>query len=153
MSGNELVAVAPLSTLPVDRGVAAVVAGEYVAVFRLAGDEVLAIDHVDPCSGVPVLARGLIGSVGDEPYVASPLHKQRFELRTGRCLDDDRSVRTWPVEVVDGIVHVATTAAAAGPGEPTPGRPVRADDERGAGDGADDVDDRRAGPVAGRLAS
>ena len=93
--------------LPVDRGVAAVVGGEYVAVFRLADGEVVAIDHVDPCSGVPVLARGLVGSFEDVPVVASPLHKQRFDLRTGRCLDDpDATVRVWPVEIVDGVVMV-----------------------------------------------
>ncbi len=101
------VMVGPLDSLPVDRGVAAIVGGEYVAVFRLADGELAAIDHVDPCSGVPVLARGLVGSVGDVPVVSSPLHKQRFDLRTGRCLDDpDRSVRVWTVEVVDGSVCV-----------------------------------------------
>lgn len=101
------VVITPFAELPVDRGVAAVVAGEYVAVFRLADGEVAAIDHVDPCSGVPVLARGLVGSVDDAPVVASPLHKQRFDLRTGRCLDDhDVRVRVWPVAVVDGVVTV-----------------------------------------------
>lgn len=102
------VAVAPLASLPIDRGVAAVINGEYVAVFRLADGELAAIDHIDPFSGVPVLARGLVGSVDDVPVVASPLHKQRFDLRTGRCLDDpERAVRVWSVEVIDGVVNVA----------------------------------------------
>jgi len=120
------VTVATLDSLPVDRGVAAVVGGEYVAVFRLADGEVAAIDHVDPCSGVPVLARGLVGSVDDVPVVASPLHKQRFDLRTGRCLDDtSASVHVWPVEVVDGVVTVgerpiSRTASPTNPAEPEP---------------------------------
>jgi nitric oxide dioxygenase len=44
--------------------------------------------------------------------VASPLHKQRFDLRTGRCLDDpDHSVRVWPVRVEAGVVQVARLPA------------------------------------------
>lgn len=100
--------IAPLDRLPVDRGVAALVGDRQVAVFRLAGDELAAIDHVEPFTRAPVLARGLVGSAGDTVYVASPLHKQRFDLRTGQCLDDPAaSVRTWPVTVVDGLVRVA----------------------------------------------
>ncbi len=99
--------IAPIERLAIDRGVAAIVGGEYVAVFRLADGEVLAVDHVDPFTGVPVLARGLIGSVGDRVVVISPLHKQRFDLRTGACIDDPAmSVRSWPTAVVDDHVWV-----------------------------------------------
>ncbi|WP_051063267.1 nitrite reductase small subunit NirD [Ilumatobacter nonamiensis] len=102
------VRIAHIDSLPVDRGVAAVVSGEYVAIFRLADGELAAIDHLDPCSNVPVLARGLVGCVDGTPVVASPLHKQRFDLRTGRCLDDPNvSVRVWRVEVIDQTVTVA----------------------------------------------
>jgi nitrite reductase (NADH) small subunit len=102
------VAVAPIGDVPVERGVAALVGGESVALFRI-NDEVLAIDHVEPFTGAPVLARGLVGSVGDVVYVASPLHKQRFDLRTGACLDDPAvRVRSWPVVVRAGVVYVAS---------------------------------------------
>ncbi|MFK8022465.1 MAG: nitrite reductase small subunit NirD [Ilumatobacter sp.] len=112
------VAVAPFEALPVDRGVAAIVGDAYVAVFRLSSGEVAAIDHVDPASGVPVLARGLIGSVADVVYVASPLHKQRFDLRTGRCLDDpDLAVRVWPTDIVDGLVCVGVPCPNSDPRE------------------------------------
>jgi nitrite reductase (NADH) small subunit len=44
--------------------------------------------------------------------VFSPLDKSRFNLRSGECLDDPtRPVRTWAVEVVDGVVLVAPTTA------------------------------------------
>ncbi len=101
--------VVELDRLAVDRGVAAMIGeGHAVAVFRLSDDEVVAVDHVDPFTGVGVLARGIVGSVGDRAVVASPLHKQRFDLRTGDCLDDpDVSVRTWDVTIVDGMVRVA----------------------------------------------
>ncbi len=95
------------AALPVDRGVAALVGDHPVAVFRLADGEVRAIDHVDPFTAAPVLARGIVASVGQRVVVTSPLHKQRFDLRTGQCLDDpDVHVRTWPVLVVDGNVVI-----------------------------------------------
>ena len=106
---TEWIPVAALERLPVDRGVAALVAGEPVAVFRLRDGTLAAIDHVEPFGGTPVLARGLVGSTDDTVYVASPLHKQRFCLRTGVCLDDPGvAVRSWPVCLRDGLVHVAT---------------------------------------------
>jgi len=106
---TEWVPVAALERLPVDRGVAALVAGEPVAVFRLLDGTLAAIDHVEPFGGAPVLARGLVGSADDTVYVASPLHKQRFCLRTGACLDDPAvAVRSWPVCLRDGWVYVAT---------------------------------------------
>jgi hypothetical protein len=44
--------------------------------------------------------------------VFSPLDEGRFDLRSGECLDDPtRPVRTWAVDVVDGVVLVAPTAA------------------------------------------
>lgn len=112
------IAVAPFESLRADRGVAALIGCDYVAVFRLADGELAAIDHIDPSTGVPVLARGLVGSVDDAPVVVSPLHKQRFDLRTGRCLDDAAlAVRVWPVEVVGNMVTVGDQPVL--PHEPT----------------------------------
>ena len=99
--------VARVDDLPIDRGVAVLVGGHPVALFRLFDDAIFAIDHIEPFTHVPVLARGLVGSVGDAPTVSSPLHKQRFDLRTGRCLDDAAyAVGTWVVDVTEGIVTI-----------------------------------------------
>ena len=69
--------------------------------------DVHAIDHRDPFTGANVLARGIVGWVDGRWYVASPLHKQRFDLLTGVCLDDETvAVRVRRTQVVDGIVHV-----------------------------------------------
>ncbi len=107
-----MVQVVEFDRLPRDRGVAAVVGDEFVALYRI-DDEVLAIDHLDPRSGAPVMARGLVASVQERVVVVSPLHKERFDLRTGQCLDDPtQSVRVWPVDIVSGMVHIA-------PGRPT----------------------------------
>lgn len=98
-----------------DRGIAALVGAEAVAIFRLSpvddgDDEWCAVSHVDPASGVPVMARGLVGSVGNGPIViptvASPLHKQRYNLRSGYCLDDrELRLAVHDVRVVDGRVE------------------------------------------------
>ena len=92
-----------------DRGVAALVGGEQVAVFLLASGELFALANRDPFSGADVLARGIVGDAGGVPFVASPVYKQRFDLRTGRCLDDaDACVATFPVRKAGGVVEVAT---------------------------------------------
>jgi nitrite reductase (NADH) small subunit len=105
-----------LERLTVERGSAALVAGRPVALFRLDGDEVLAVDDVDPFWDVPVLSRGLVGCVGGRDTVASPLLKQRFDLRTGQCLDDPSvAVGSWPVRVHQGRVEVAHAPSAHAP--------------------------------------
>jgi nitrite reductase (NADH) small subunit len=100
-------AVCRLDRLTPDRGVAALVEGTAVAVFLLSGGELHAVDDVDPISGASVLSRGLVGDAGGVPTVASPLFKQRYDLRTGRCLDDQAvAVRVHEVRCVAGMVHV-----------------------------------------------
>lgn len=106
-TGETTVAVCRVHDLVVERGVAALVHGAQVALFRLGDGSVHAIDHRDPFTGVNVLARGLVGTQGDEWYVASPLHKQRFSLTTGQCLTDPAvSVRVHRVHLDDDVVHV-----------------------------------------------
>ncbi|MFD8632217.1 nitrite reductase (NAD(P)H) small subunit [Streptomyces sp. NPDC059533] len=46
-----------------------------------------------------VLADGTMGSRGGVPVVASPMHKQLFDLRTGACLDDPEV--SLPVHALD----------------------------------------------------
>jgi len=110
------VAVCTADEVALDRGVAALVHGEPVAIFRLSpvvddGDEEwCAVAHIDPATGVPVMARGLVGSVGNGPIViptvASPLHKQRYNLRSGYCLDDrELRLSVHEIRIVDGQVE------------------------------------------------
>ncbi|MEU1088441.1 nitrite reductase small subunit NirD [Streptomyces sp. NPDC005576] len=78
------------SLLAPGRGVAALLPdGRQVAVFVDRSGRAYAIDNRDPFTGAYVLSRGLLGSAGGRPFVASPLLKQRFDLATGACLDDD----------------------------------------------------------------
>ncbi len=87
-------------------GVCALLDGEQVALFRV-GQTVFALENRDPFSGANVLARGIVGDVGGELVVASPVYKQHFSLTTGRCLEDDSvALRTWTCGVLDGRVWV-----------------------------------------------
>ena len=99
--------VCPLDQLQVERGVTALVHGQAVAVFRTHDDRVYALGNHDPFSKASVLARGIVGTRGDVPFVASPMHKHPFDLRTGQCLDDEAvRVPAYDVQVLDGVVHV-----------------------------------------------
>jgi nitrite reductase (NADH) small subunit len=92
-----------------ERGVAALVGEAQVAVFRTFDGRLYAISNQDPFTGAFVLARGIVGSRGDIPTVASPLHKQVFDLRTGACLDDPQTaVVSYPVQDCDGLVEIWT---------------------------------------------
>ena len=101
------VPVCRLDQIDVEGGVAALVEGAAVAIFRTHDGNVYAMSNYDPCSQASVLARGILGTRGDIPFVASPMHKQAFDLRTGQCLDDAAvRVPTYDVQVIDGVVHV-----------------------------------------------
>ncbi|MGI8778195.1 MAG: nitrite reductase small subunit NirD [Acidimicrobiales bacterium] len=115
--------ICPLDRLIVDRGVAAKVGPNQVAVFRVGHgrcdegasapddgevDEVFALSNYDPFSMTNVLSRGIVGCKGGRLKVASPVYKQSFDLTTGECLDDPSvSVPTFEVRVLDGHVQVA----------------------------------------------
>jgi NAD(P)H-dependent nitrite reductase large subunit/NAD(P)H-dependent nitrite reductase small subunit len=93
-----------------DSGVASLVGGEQVAVFRLGeSEEVFALGNRDPFSGANVLSRGITGDLAGEPVVASPVYKQHFRLRDGVCVEDITvSVPVHPVRVYNGAVQVGT---------------------------------------------
>jgi nitrite reductase (NADH) small subunit len=92
-----------------ERGVAALVGGEQVALFRAFDGTLYAIGNQDPFTGAFVMSRGIVGTKGDVPTVASPLHKQVFDLRTGVCLDDEAArVPVFGVRERRGRVEVGT---------------------------------------------
>jgi len=100
-----------LDDLEPERGVAVLVAGRQIALFRTYDGDVHALDHLDPFSNAHVMARGIVGSRGDLPMVMSPMYKQAFDLHTGQCLDDPSvAVATYPVRVEEGVVEVAVAA-------------------------------------------
>lgn len=89
-AGGDWLTVCDRSLLTPGRGVAALLPdGRQVALFVDRAGRTYAIDNRDPFTGAYVLSRGLVGSDDGQPFVASPLLKQRFDLATGACLDDD----------------------------------------------------------------
>ena len=88
-------------------GVAALVSGLQIAIFRLQS-EFYAISDYDPFSGAYVLSRGIVGDRAGVIKVSSPIYKQSFNLQTGECLDDPTvKLPTYPVQVVDELVYVS----------------------------------------------
>ena len=86
---DDWVAVCTFDWLQPERGVAALVGDEQVALFRTFDGMLYAVGNRDPFSGQYVLSRGIVGTYGDAPTVASPLFKQVFDLRSGVCVTDD----------------------------------------------------------------
>ncbi|OCG75269.1 nitrite reductase small subunit NirD [Microbacterium sediminis] len=109
------VRVCALADLELERGRAALIGDVQVALFLLADGSVRAVSNYDPYGGAHVLSRGIVGSKlladGTEiPTIASPLHKQAWDLRTGMVVEtqgkDERSVPVYPVGIEDGTVWV-----------------------------------------------
>ena len=103
--------ICPVEGLIPERGIAALVGSDPVAVFLLDDGTVHAVAHRDPFSNANVMARGIIGSVGTgEGYrdtVASPMYKHVFDLSTGECLTEPgTSLLVYPVRLVDGHVEI-----------------------------------------------
>lgn len=111
--------------LVVGRGVAALVEGRAVALFRLdpalvgpADHGIRAVANVEPRTGASVLSRGLVGATTRRGalvhYVASPLRKERFDLDSGAEVDGPARLDRWEVTVVDGVVLVTPDAGSQG---------------------------------------
>lgn len=94
-------------------GICALHLGEQVALFRsdLNDSVVYAVSNFDPFGEANVLSRGIIGSVGEEVVVASPLYKQHFNLQTGQCLEDESvSLKTFPVRIQGDDIQLQIVA-------------------------------------------
>ncbi len=108
MSEKPWISVCELSDMLPDTGVCALVQNQQVAIFhsqRL--NALFAVSNYDPIGEANVLSRGIIGSIGDEIVVASPLYKEHYNLRTGECLEKPQySLTVYPVRVDDGLVQI-----------------------------------------------
>jgi nitrite reductase (NADH) small subunit len=93
--------------LETEVGVPALVGAAAVAVFKTYAGELFAVSNIDPRTGSSVIARGIVGTRGEIPTVASPLYKEVYDLRTGVCLDDQsKQLETFEVRVTGGTVQV-----------------------------------------------
>jgi len=108
MSEKPWISVCEIDDLLPDTGVCALVNNQQVAIFRSRRlNEVFAVSNYDPIGEANVLSRGIIGSIGDEVVIASPLYKEHYNLRTGECLEKpEYNVAVYPVRIDDGLVQV-----------------------------------------------
>lgn len=94
--------------LILNSGVCALIGNEQVAVFTLLKQDqkhCYAIGNWDPIGEANVLYRGILGSIGDDIVVASPLYKQHFSLLTGKCHEQEgQSVPVYDVRLEQGRV-------------------------------------------------
>jgi nitrite reductase (NADH) small subunit len=98
--------VCSIDDLQPDSGVCALLEGEQIAIFLLDAN-VYAVGNYDPIGKANVLSRGLIGDLGGQPVVASPLYKQHFNLQTGICLEDQSvSIPIYAVRIDNDIVQI-----------------------------------------------
>ncbi len=104
-------AVCKLNDIIPETGVCALVDGKQIAIFRTNKNDLFALENYDPFSHANVLSRGLIGGTTitseegvDESvlYVASPIYKQRFNLSSGQCLDDESVIIDTYQVALDG---------------------------------------------------
>jgi nitrite reductase (NADH) small subunit len=82
--------------------------GTSAALFVLHDGAVHAVGNLDPFYGAPVICHGIVGDRSGAPTVASPLGKQVFCLRTGRCLDDPAvSLPVFAVAVDGDVIYLS----------------------------------------------
>lgn len=99
-------AICELAAIPAQAGIGARLGERQIALFRF-GEQVYALDNLEPGSDANVLSRGMLGDAGGEPMVISPLYKHRIRLRDGRpCDGGEPMVRAWPVKIENGTVWV-----------------------------------------------
>lgn len=92
-------------------GTVALVDGVQIALFFVAdaGEQTLyAIENKDPKSGANVIGRGIVGRIGGDLIVSSPLYKQHFRLIDGLCIDyPEQRLRTWKARFNGDSVELA----------------------------------------------
>lgn len=98
-----------ISDIPPNAGVAALVNGHQIAIFKVKG-EIYAIDNKDPISGANILSRGIVGCIKEELCVASPLYKQHFSLLSGQCIEEEGvQVSLYPLRLQGETVELDTS--------------------------------------------
>lgn len=96
------------SDLTPNTGLCARLNKEQIAIFYCGrNNELYALSNYDPIGEANVLSRGIMGSIKGDIVVASPLYKQHFNLKTGKCLEEPKhKLKTYPVRLFNGEVQL-----------------------------------------------
>jgi nitrite reductase (NADH) small subunit len=96
-----------------DSGISALIANsagedEQIAIFHIPNSEekIYAVGNYDPIGKANVLYRGLVGCINDEPVVSSPLYKQHYSLKTGRCLQEEQTIAVYDIRIENEQVQL-----------------------------------------------
>jgi len=96
-----------------DSGISALIANsagedEQIAIFHIPNSEekIYAVGNYDPIGKANVLYRGLVGCINDEPVVSSPLYKQHYSLKTGRCLQEEQTIAVYEIRIENEQVQL-----------------------------------------------
>jgi nitrite reductase (NADH) large subunit len=102
------VAVGHVDDFPIDGGATVKYGKSQIAVFNFARrGEWYATQNMCPHKRAFVLSRGIMGSAGEEPKIACPLHKKTFSLKSGESLQgEEYRIKTFRAKVEDGRVFV-----------------------------------------------
>jgi nitrite reductase (NADH) large subunit len=97
-----------VSDFPSDGGAAIKYGDVQIAVFNFASrGQWYACQNMCPHKKAFVLSRGIIGTHGELPKIACPLHKKSYSLQSGECVSgDDLSVKVFPVRVTGDDVFL-----------------------------------------------
>jgi len=108
-SKPQWVDICSIDDLVPNSGVAALINEKQYAVFYVPTQtpSVYTIGNYDPIGKAQVLSRGIVGDIGGDLVVASPLYKQHFRLSDGSCVEDETSFAgSWPSKVEEGRVKL-----------------------------------------------
>ena len=96
-----------------DSGVCVLLDQQQIAVFYLSKlEQVFAVGNYDPIAKVNVLSRAMVGDLGGEPMLASPLYKQHYSLISGRCFErPDINIPVYPARIVGDQVCLQVSGA------------------------------------------
>lgn len=107
---EEPIDICSITDLLEDAGIAALIDEEQIALFYVKKTEqIFALSNYDPFSEANVMSRGIIGSIGDDLVVASPIYKQHFKLATGQCVEDESvSIHSYNAHINNGRVLIGS---------------------------------------------
>jgi NAD(P)H-dependent nitrite reductase large subunit/NAD(P)H-dependent nitrite reductase small subunit len=107
-SGLRWVQVGFADDFPIDGGATVKYGKSQIAVFNFASrGDWYASQNMCPHKKAFVLSRGIVGSAGETPKIACPLHKKTFSLETGESLQgEEYRIKTFRVKVENGRVYV-----------------------------------------------
>ncbi len=102
MEKENLVKICKVDDIPENKGVRFEIDDYDLAIFKIKG-EIFVINNVCPHNHTPQMFNGhLIGA-----SIACPIHGWKFDLKTGKTLNNNSDIKTFASKVIDGYLFVS----------------------------------------------